>query len=262
MDMKTEYRSIKYETADRVATVTMCVPEKMNALDARLGEELASALARAKADAAVKVVVLTGMGNAFCAGGDLTGFPALDLQTAAEGIRDSARSLVGAFTKLPKPIIAAVNGFAVGAGLSLALISDIVLASDKAVFGAAFVNVGLIPDIGSLFYLPRLIGLPRAKELAFTGRNLSAQEALTMGIVNRVTENDALAAEAAKLAGKLARQPALAMAQAKALLHASLEIGVDELIELEGMAQGICMQSEDSREGVDAFLHKRKPNFK
>ncbi|MDR1070108.1 MAG: enoyl-CoA hydratase/isomerase family protein [Gracilibacteraceae bacterium] len=262
MDMKTEYRSIKYETADRVATVTMCVPEKMNALDARLGEELASALARVKADAAVKVVVLTGMGKAFCAGGDVTAFEGVGFQEAVEGIKAASKSLVGAFMSCPKPIVASVNGFAVGAGLSMALLSDIVIASDQAVFGAAFVNIGLTPDCGSLYLLPRLVGLPKAKEMVFTGRNIDAREALNLGIVNQVAEHDKLAEVAAKTAARLAAQPSLSMAQSKALIHMGLDIGIDELLDMEAVAQGMCMVSEDGQEGVGAFLHKRKPNFK
>jgi len=260
--MKMEYKSIKYEVIDRVAKIIMNVPEKMNALDARMSEELAAAMEDVRYDDNVKAVVLTGVGKAFCAGGDVSIFPTLTLEQSIKAVRAEARSLVGSFTKLPKPIIAAVNGYAVGAGLSLALISDIVIASDKAFFGAAFVNIGLVPDVGSLYFLPRLIGLQRAKELAFTGKNIDAQEAYRMGFVNKVVEHDKLEEAVNKMSQLLARQPQLSMASSKALIHQGLEMGVDELIELEGMTQGVCMQSDDSKEGISAFMNKRKPIFK
>ncbi|MBK5245386.1 MAG: enoyl-CoA hydratase [Eubacteriaceae bacterium] len=262
MCIKMDYQSIKYEVNNRVAKITMCVPEKMNALDARLADELAMAIEEARIDDDVKVVVLTGVGKAFCAGGDVSIFPTLTLEQGIQGVRDKSRSLVGAFTKLPKPIIAAVNGFAVGAGMSLALISDIVIASDKAIFGAAFVNIGLVPDLGQLYFLPRLIGLQKAKELAFTGKNIDAQEAHRLGIVNTVVENDKFEEAVAKTSKMLAGQPGMAMAAIKALMHQGLEMGVDELIEVEGITQGVCIQSEDSKEGISAFMNKRKPNFK
>ncbi|MDR1603933.1 MAG: enoyl-CoA hydratase/isomerase family protein [Gracilibacteraceae bacterium] len=256
------YQSIQYQVADRVATITMCQPAKMNALDVRLGRELVAALAEAGADAQVKVVVLTGAGRAFCAGGDVTAFAGVGLEEAVDGIKATSKSLVRAFTQCPKPILASVNGFAVGAGLSLALLSDLVIASAQAVFGAAFVNIGLTPDCGSLYFLPRLVGLAKAKELVFTGANIDAREALALGIVNQVAEPDKLAEVTAKMAARLAAQPGLSMAQSKALLHMGLDVGIDELLDMEAIAQGLCMVSADGQEGVAAFLQKRKPEFK
>lgn len=261
MCMKAEYTCLKYAVDNRIATITLNVPQKLNALDAQLAAELTEALHEAKHDSGVKVVVLTGAGKAFCAGGDISVFSSFDLQGSIEFVRD-AQSLVAAFSKLPKPVIAAVNGFAVGAGLSLALLSDIIIASDKAMFGAAFVNVGLVPDIASLYFLPRLIGLPKAKELAFTGKNIDAQEAHRLGIVNTVVEYEKFAAAVAEFSQFLAGQAGFAMGSAKTLLNMSMDLGVDELLELEAVTQGVCMQSPDSKEGVDAFLNKRKPNFK
>lgn len=262
MCMKMEYKSIKYEVNNHVAKITMSVPEKMNALDARMSEELIAVMEEVRYDDNVKAVVLTGVGKAFCAGGDVTIFPTLTLEQSIKAVREEGRSLVGAFTKLPKPIIAAVNGYAVGAGLSLALISDMVIASDKAWFGAAFVNIGLIPDVGSLYFLPRLMGLQRAKELVFTGKNIDAQEAYRMGFVNKVVEHDKLEETVNQMSQFLADKPALSMALSKALMHQGLDMGVDELIEAEGMTQGVCMQSDDCKEGISAFMNKRKPNFK
>jgi len=262
MCMDMEYKSLKWEVNNRVAKITMNVPEKMNALDAQLSKELMAIMDTIKHDDNIKAVILTGVGKAFCAGGDVTIFPKLTLEQSINAVREESRALVPAFTKLPKPIIAAVNGYAVGAGLSLALLSDIVIASEKAYFGAAFVNIGLIPDVGQLYYLPRLIGLHKTKELVFTGRNISAQEAYEMGLINKVVEHDKLEEEVNKMAQVLAAKPALSIASSKALLHQGLDMGVDELIEVEGITQGVCMQSEDCKEGIDAFLNKRKPNFK
>ncbi|WP_051015654.1 enoyl-CoA hydratase/isomerase family protein [Desulfitobacterium dichloroeliminans] len=260
--MEMEYKCIQCEVDNRVAKITMNVPEKMNALDARMSEELVAIMDVIEHDDNVKAVILTGVGKAFCAGGDVTIFPKLTLEQSIHAVREEGRSLVAAFTKLPKPIIAAVNGYAVGAGLSLALLSDIVISSEKAYFGAAFVNIGLIPDVGQLYFLPRLIGMQKAKELVFTGRNIDAQEAYEMGLVNKVVEQDKFEEAVNKMGQLLASKPALSMASSKALLHQSLDMGVDELIEIEGMTQGVCMQSEDCKEGISAFMNKRKPNFK
>jgi 2-(1,2-epoxy-1,2-dihydrophenyl)acetyl-CoA isomerase len=260
--MSSEYKSIKYEVSDRIGKITMTVPEKMNALDERLSDELASAFAEAENDDNVKVVVLTGSGPAFCAGGDMSIFPKLTLEQGVAGVTAKSNLVVGAFSKLPKPVIAAVNGYAVGAGMSMALASDIIIASDKAVFGAAFVNIGLVPDLAWMYYMPKLVGLQKAKELAFTGKNITAQEALSLGIVNSVVEADKFEEAVAKTAGALARQPRLAMASAKAILNTSFETSMSQLITVEGIAQGACIQSEDCKEGVDAFFNKRKPNFK
>jgi 2-(1,2-epoxy-1,2-dihydrophenyl)acetyl-CoA isomerase len=239
----------------------MCRPEKMNALDAKLGQEIGAALTVAGHDASVKVVVLTGSGRAFCAGGDVAAFKGVGLRKAIDGIKAVSKSLVHAFIACPKPVVSSVNGFAVGAGLSMVLLSDIVVSSDKAVFGAAFVNIGLTPDCGSLYLLPRQIGLPKAKEMVFTGRNIDAKEALALGIINQIAEHEQLAEVTAKTAARLAAQPALSMAQSKALIHMGLDVGIDELLDMEATAQGICMVSEDGQEGVDSFLNKRKPNF-
>ncbi|MDR2801352.1 MAG: enoyl-CoA hydratase/isomerase family protein [Desulfovibrio sp.] len=259
--MKTDYACILYRVENRIATITLNLPQKLNALDSALARELADAVAQAANDSTVKVVVVTGEGRAFCAGGDVAYFTTLDLEGSIAFIRE-AQTLVGAFTKIPKPVIAAVNGFAVGAGLSLALLSDIVISSDKATYGLAFVNIGLIPDLATLYFLPRAIGLQRAKELAFTGRNIDASEAYRLGIINSIVEHDKLEEEVRKMALSLAGRPGESMRASKTMLNMSLDMGLDELVEMEALAQGIRMVSDDSREGVDAFLNKRKPNFK
>ncbi|MDR1946690.1 MAG: enoyl-CoA hydratase/isomerase family protein [Desulfovibrio sp.] len=259
--MKTEFTSVLYRVENRIASITLNVPKKLNALDVTLAKDLTAALALAAGDDAVKVVVVTGAGRAFCAGGDLAYMAGLDLEGCIDFVRD-AQALIGAFTKMPKPVIAAVNGFAVGAGFSLVLLSDIVISSDKAMYGLAFVNIGVIPDLAALYFLPRVIGLQKAKELAFSGKNIDAGEACRLGIVNSVVEHDKLEEEVGKMSLFLAGQPGAAVGAAKTLLNMGMDMGLDELLEMEALAQGVRMVSDDSREGVDAFLNKRKPNFK
>jgi len=154
-----------------------------------------------------------------------------------------------------------VNGYAVGAGLSLTLLCDIVIAAENAKFGAAFVNMGLIPDTGCLYFLPRLIGMQKAKEFVFSGRNVSALEALRMNLISQMTPLETLLETAVELAENLARKAGLSIAMSKNILNRSMQIGLYELLEMEAYAQGICMVSDDSKEAVDAFLHKRKPVF-
>ncbi|HML31834.1 enoyl-CoA hydratase/isomerase family protein [Sporomusa sphaeroides] len=255
------YTTLLYQVENRIAKITLNVPEKMNALDKTISMELAVALRKIKNDDNVKVVVLTGTGKAFCAGGDISFFQTLDLEGSIEFVK-GAQEMVGAFVNLPKPVIAAVNGYALGAGLSLALLSDIVISSDKAKFGAAFVNVGLVPDLGGLYFLSRLTGLQKAKELVFTGRNFDAEEACRLGIVNTVVAHEKLEAAVSELSGQLAGKPAIAMASAKRLLNMGMDLGIDELLEIEVLAQSRCMQTEDCKEAVDAFLNKRQPVFK
>jgi len=161
-----------------------------------------------------------------------------------------------------KPVIAAVNGYAVGAGFSLALLCDLIIAADTAKFGMAFIKVGAVPDCGALYFLPRLVGLPKAKELVFTGANIDAAEAYRIGIVNRVVPAAELLPEALRLGQQLADGPAVALALAKEILNASSSLSLEQVMELEIYAQSLCFQTEDHKEGVIAFLEKRKPVFK
>lgn len=257
----TVFTRIKYKVDGRIAKITMNVPEKLNAMDEQMASELTKAMLDANDDPVVKVILLTGAGKqAFCAGGDVSIFPKMDLQEGVQHIKD-AQSLVHAMKNNRKPIVAAVNGYAVGAGLSLVLLSDIVISSSKAKYGAAFVNIGLIPDMGSLYFLPRAVGLTKAKELAFTGKNITADEVLSMGVVNEVVPPEKLEERTEEWCRILSEQPGLSMQYSKSLLNRSMDMGIDDLLEAESFAQGICINSEDGREGVDAFLNKRKAKF-
>lgn len=257
------YHSIILTKADGVAVIQMNNPKAMNALEDELSAELLSAYKDVAADPAVGAVILTGAEKAFCAGGDLKklneGFPTAE---AGYDYMKSFREMVTTFLNMPKPTIAAVNGFAVGAGLCIAMQADLILASDKAKFGMAFANVGLIPDLAGLYTLPRLVGLQRAKELVFTGRTIGAEEAGAMGIVNRVVPHEQLLDEAQKLARRLADGPRVALRMAKNVMNDSINMTLEQLLDLEPHAQSICFQSEDHKIGVQAFFRKEKPVFK
>ena len=257
------YHSIILTKADGVAVIQMNNPKAMNALEDELSAELLSAYKDVAADPAVGAVILTGAEKAFCAGGDLKklneGFPTAE---AGYDYMKSFREMVTTFLNMPKPTIAAVNGFAVGAGFCIAMQADLILASDKAKFGMAFANVGLIPDLAGLYTLPRLVGLQRAKELVFTGRTIGAEEAGAMGIVNRVVPHEQLLDEAQKLARRLADGPRVALRMAKNVMNDSINMTLEQLLDLEPHAQSICFQSEDQKIGVQAFFRKEKPVFK
>ena len=257
------YHSIILTKADGVAVIQMNNPKAMNALEDELSAELLSAYKDVAADPAVGAVILTGAEKAFCAGEDLKklneGFPTAE---AGYDYMKSFREMVTTFLNMPKPTIAAVNGFAVGAGFCIAMQADLILASDKAKFGMAFANVGLIPDLAGLYTLPRLVGLQRAKELVFTGRTIGAEEAGAMGIVNRVVPHEQLLDEAQKLARRLADGPRGALRMAKNVMNDSINMTLEQLLDLEPHAQSICFQSEDHKIGVQAFFRKEKPVFK
>jgi 2-(1,2-epoxy-1,2-dihydrophenyl)acetyl-CoA isomerase len=252
-------------TADRVTTITLDRPETYNAFSDRLSAELLAALRSAARDAGVRAVIVTGAGKAFSSGQDLAelkeryvpGYePAL-----ANDLHKRYNPIIRAICAMEKPVIAAVNGVAAGAGCSLALACDVRIAARSAAFVEVFVNVGLIPDSGSTFFLPRLVGHARAMELCCTGRKVDADEALRLGLVNEVVADDELAAAAAKLAAKLAAMPARGIALTKRLLTQTWTRSLDEQLDAEAFAQDTAGRTKDHFEGVTAFLEKRKPTF-
>ncbi|MEW5783482.1 MAG: enoyl-CoA hydratase [Bacillota bacterium] len=256
------YETIIYEKHDRVALIRMNRPEMMNALEAALAKDLVEAVRAADADEEIGAIVLTGTGKVFSSGGDLgrlmQGF---DFLEGRQWLREGYGQILE-LANVRLPVIAAVNGYAVGAGFSLALLCDIIFAAESAKFGQAFIKVGAIPDCGALYFLPRLVGLQKAKELVFTGANIDAAEASRIGIVNRVYPEDQLVEEAIKMGQRLAEGPAVALAQAKEILNASSNLSLAAVMELEIYAQSFCFQTQDHKEGVVAFLEKRKPVFK
>src|SRR5580765_894241 len=243
-----------------VLTITLNRPDVLNAFNGAMHRALAAALKEARDDA-VRAVVVTGAGRGFCVGQDLTEF-----RDAAGDIGDRLRSTyhpnVTAIRALEKPVIAAVNGAAAGAGMSFACACDIRIASDAAVFVPAFVNIALVPDSGGTFFVTRLLGYARAFEWLCSGRRLTAAEAHAWGLVSEVVAADDLAARSAELAARLAALPTRAIGMTKRLLDRAHVSTLDEQLEWEAQLQAAAVQSEDFREGVQAFLEKRDPSFK
>jgi 2-(1,2-epoxy-1,2-dihydrophenyl)acetyl-CoA isomerase len=243
-----------------VFTITLNRPDVLNAFNAAVHAGLAKALKDARADD-VRAVVLTGAGRGFCVGQDLTEF-----REAPGDIGDRLRSTyhpnVLAIRALEKPVIAAVNGAAAGAGLSIACACDIRIAADSATFIPAFVNIGLIPDSGGSYFIARLLGPARAFEWMSSGRRLTASEAHAWGLVSEVVEADALPDRAAALAAELAALPTRAIAMNKRLFDHAWQSRLEEQLDREAQLQSAATQTEDFREGVAAFLEKREPRFR
>ena len=249
---------------DGIATLAMNRPERLNALTNELAIALNDALGRIALDQSVRVVVITGAGRAFSAGGDL-GALGKGRQTGAttelEPLLRAGMQMVLKMRTMPQPVIAAVNGAAAGAGMNIALAADIRMAAEDATFGQNFAKVGLFPDYGGTFFLPQLVGPSKAAELFYTGDMIDAKTALSLGIVNRVVPSEQLAAEVRALAQKIAEGPLLAIRAVKKALFAS---GAKELscaLDNEVREQIRCYLSEDCNEGIRAFFEKRRPNF-
>ena len=258
-----DYQTLSYAVDEGVATITLNRPESLNAMSPAMAKELNDAALRVDGDTAVRAVVLTGIGKAFCAGGDLGEFVAAGDQ-ARSLILQMTGDLHLALSRLARnraPVIAAVNGTAAGAGFSLAMAADLAVADERAVFTMAYTNAGLSPDGSSTYYMPRKIGDRRARELMLTNRVLTAAEALDWGVVNQVVEAGQAETAARTLASKLAQGPTQAFAQVKQLLETSFTESLETQMELE--ARGIAAQaaSKDGQEGMQAFVEKRKPEF-
>jgi 2-(1,2-epoxy-1,2-dihydrophenyl)acetyl-CoA isomerase len=242
-----------------VATVTLDRPDALNAQTRASRRGLARDLRALSADAAVRCVVLTGAGRAFCAGQDLREPDALaDVDVT---IRETYVPIVEAIVGMPKPVIAAVNGAAAGAGLSIALACDLRYLAEDAVLMMAFSNIGLVPDCGGSWLLPRTVGYARAFELAATGRRVPASEALALGLVQRVLARDEVLPAAQELARQLAARPTLALGWTKRLMRAAEQSPLADAMEMEAQLQASAVGTHDHAEGVAAFLEKREPRF-
>ena len=248
-----------------IATITLNNPGKLNAFAGDMRERLSAALDQVAADAAVRVLVITGAGRGFCAGGDIQYMVDLKQRGAGyEGLHplvDAGRAAIERLEKLPYPVVAAVNGPAAGAGMNLALACDLRIASDQATFGETFARIGLHLDWGGSWTLPRLVGLGKAMELAWLADMIDAHEALRIGLVERVVPHDRFAAEVQGLAERLARAPQTSVREAKRSLRAAFGRTLAESLEAEVAAQRACWDSADSGEGIRAFVEKRTPNF-
>lgn len=257
-----DYENIIYEVSDRIATITLNRPDAYNATTDELYQELQHALGVIAADQDVGCVIITGAGKGFCAGADLKARKddMTPLQRRARH-RWILRDILEPLFRLEKPVIAAVNGAAAGAGFNIALACDFVVASDKASFMQAFAKVGLVPDLGGLYLLGRVIGINKAKELCFTARKVPAEEAKALGIVNHVVPHDDLMPTAREIAATIAAGSPTAMAMTKTLLDKSTNATLDQMLEFESYAQTIAYLTPEYEEGVQAFREKRAPDF-
>ncbi len=261
------YETILYSTLEGVCQITLNRPQVYNALSPALIREITAAIEAAGADESVRVVVLTGAGEkAFCAGADLKeGFANMAASGGQLALGDSLRTgynpMILAMRHLPKPIIARVNGVAAGAGCSLALACDVVVAADEAYFSQIFINIGLMPDAGSTFFLPRLIGIQKAFELASTGRKVYGPEAEAIGLINHSVPSVDLDSTVADLVGYYATAPTRAIGLLKQALNTAYQSDLATQLEQEAIGQAQLGQSADAAEGIGAFLMKRKAKF-
>ncbi|HEV7799128.1 MAG TPA: enoyl-CoA hydratase [Pyrinomonadaceae bacterium] len=258
------YEQIDITEDNGITTITLNRPEKLNALAGHMRRDLAEALEAAGSERGVQVVIITGAGRAFCSGGDVAAMAdMIERHDADEFSRllGSARRVVTAIRQMTKPVIASVNGPAFGAGCNLALACDLRIASTTATFSQSFAKVGLHPDWGGTYFLPRLVTPNKACEMFFLGESMGADEALRLGVVNYVVEPAELEAETRKLAERLRNAPAIALAAAKQAVYMSQAAELEEMLRHETEAQMRCFASQDGAEGVRAFLEKRAPKF-
>jgi 2-(1,2-epoxy-1,2-dihydrophenyl)acetyl-CoA isomerase len=251
--------TIRLEVADGVATLTLNRPDSLNALNADMRRELLAAVKSFARDEAVRAVILTGAGRGFCSGADLRA--GSDERQFRRVLESEYNPLMRAIRDLPKPVIAAVNGVAAGAGVSLGLACDLVYAAEDARFIQAFVRIGLVPDSGSTRTLVRALGRHRAAQLIFSGEPLSADEAHAAGLVNAVVPGDDLVAAAQDAGARLAQAPTRAIGYAKRLINAAEDATLDESLRLEAGLQELAGRTQDHAEGVAAFAEKREPHF-
>ncbi len=258
----TDYETIQFAVEQGVATLTLNRPARRNALDLVMRKEIPDALARVQSDPDTRVLILTGAGGHFCAGGDIASMNAATADASAG--RERMRANIGwveDLVMLDRPVIAAVDGHAAGAGCNMALAADIVLASPQARFTQSFLRVGLIPDFAGLYLLPRIVGLQRAKELMFSARAVSAQEAMDLGMVHSIHPAEKLLAVAQAMARGFIHASPTALGMSKQLLNRSFNLDLRTVLEMEAAAQGICFTGQWHREAAARFLAKEPPLY-
>ena len=257
------FEHIKFEKQGAIARLALNRPDAANGLDSLMASELKQAAQLCTSDPGLKAVVLSASGRFFCAGGDIKEMRSHgdEVGEAVKSLADDLHSAISTLSRMQAALIVAVNGVAAGAGFSLALIGDIVLAAESSSFTMAYTRAGLCPDGSSSYFLPRLVGLRKAQELMLTNRTLSAQEACALGMVTRVVADDDLAAQAEQFASDLANSARLSTAYVKKLLLASPGNDLEAQMELEGQLVSRCAASPDGREGIQAFVDKRQPEF-
>lgn len=260
------YETIIYEKSEGIATISLNRPNALNAVNERMGQELLDALRTAERDDEVRCLIITGKGRAFCAGEDIQAlrgeYERGENPKLGERLLHKYNPIITRIRRIEKPVIAAVNGVAAGAGAGIAYSCDIRVASDSAKFLQAFIRVGLAPDSGTSFFLPRLVGFAKALELSLTGDELTSKDAERFGLVSKVVPGEQLMATAKELAIKLAAGPTKAIGLTKRALNKSVSSDLERVLEYESYLQGIAGATADHLEAVRAFFEKRKPVFK
>ena len=258
------WKYVLLEKKDRIGTITLNRPEKLNAFAGLMRQEILAAVEEACSDPEVRVIVITGAGKGFCAGGDVDEFVSGTTQALSEEVtseRHTMCQVVLAINSVEKPVIAAVNGVAAGGGCNLALSCDIRVASEKARFGQVFTRRGAHPDWGGIYFLPRLVGYAKAAELIFAGEVIGAEEAFRLGMVNKLVPHDELMKETYELAGKMAGNAPIPIALAKRGLQNFYKMDLAMALDYEAYALDVCLKSNDFMEGFKAFLEKRPAVF-
>ncbi len=260
------YETILYDVEDEIATVSLNRPTKLNAYTPKMGDELFDAFSRADADPAVRVIILTGAGRAFCAGADIGSF-AEDIDTRASGgtaqhntsrMRDFPRLM----QNLTKPVIAAINGFALGIGCTMTMLCDVRIAAEGVKMGVIFPRVGLMMELGSTFLLPRMIGASNAAEMMLTGRQFTAEECRRTGLLSHVVPGEKLMGKAREIAGEMLQCSSTSLALTRAALYGGMKGTIENAWEFEKEGMERCYRSPEHKEYVTAFMEKRKPDFR
>lgn len=255
-----DYKCLLYEKVGGITTITLNRPDVFNAFNDEQSYELQDALKTARKDDSTRVVILTGAGKAFCSGQDLKAIAGVK-RSFIESLHKRYNPIIREMRNMPKPIICKLNGVAAGAGCSLALASDFIVASENASLIEVFINVGLVLDSGSSFFLPRLVGSARAFEMSTMGSKVSAKQALEWGMVNRCVPHEDLDAVTLEIAEYYANAPTKAIGLMKKMLNKSFNSDLEAMLEYEAFCQEIAGSSDDNAEGVTAFIEKRKPKF-
>ena len=258
------YQHVLVDIAGGIGTLTLNRPEKLNAFAGTMRQEIAEAVDALAGDARVRVIVITGAGRGFCAGADVAYMVELAANSDSDGLAalvEAGRRVVTAIRRSPKPVVGSINGVAAGGGANLALACDVRIASDRASLMQSFNRIGLHPDWGGTYFLPRLVGPSKALELMWSAEQVGAEEAFRLGLFNRVVPHDALASATREFAAMLAAKPALSLSLTKEAVYESLDRSLSEMLDFELEAQIRCFGTADAREGLKAFVDKRAPVF-
>jgi 2-(1,2-epoxy-1,2-dihydrophenyl)acetyl-CoA isomerase len=256
-----DFNHLIYQTNEGVATITLNRPEVYNALNDAITFELQDALKQAAKDDKVRVIVITGAGKAFCSGQDLKAVAGAEKRSFLDSLHKRYNPIIRAMKEMPKPIVGRLNGVAAGAGCSIVMACDIIVAAEEATLIEVFINIGLVPDSGSSWFLPRLVGMAKAFELCTMGSKVKAVEALQLGMVNKVVPMNTLDEAVQEYTDYYSKAPTKAIGLIKKMLSKSTQSSLNDMLDYEAYCQEIAGTSLDYKEGVSAFLEKRKPNF-